>query len=620
MSASSPRQRLLIALLLGSAGFLVNLLRLEIFFNVDFIFGSVFVMLAILLAGPLAGLIAAVIAGSATVMLWNHPWALVIATAEAACAGWLFSRRSRDLLMADLFYWLVLGTPLVWVSYHLVLHIQVETTLLIILKQSVNGIVNTLLACLLHLIWRARLRTQEGPRPAFRAAVFVTLVSLVTFPALLFLTAFLRREIRNEEQLLANRSVELDRVTRRALNDWIGDRHQAIGTLAALVARPDLDAVARQQATDVIRTASPAFRRVGVLDDRAIVTAYSPLLDSQGRTVLGRDFSDRPYIHVIRSTLRPHVADLAMGRIGRPEPIFPLVVPILRNGQYDGYCIGITDTDLVRELLQTIAGQGNGQLTLLDRKGLVVSSTRTDLPVMAAFQPMEGEARALGEGVWHRIPRARLGQSRMQRWRHSLVVREGLLGPDLPWKVVVELPFAPLIDTLTRISILGLGALLLLILGTVGLAQALSRGFTTSVAQLEAATRAFPALLDGDPGKRLVLPASGIEEMHHLALRFDQMAEALRASFRELRALKDTLEQRVVARTAELQTALDTIRTLHGIIPICASCKKIRDDRGAWNQLETYISQHTDAAFTHGICPECAQRFRSDAHREDAEG
>lgn len=185
---------------------------------------------------------------------------------------------------------------------------------------------------------------------------------------------------------------------------------------------------------------------------------------------------------------------------------------------------------------------------------------------------------------------------------------------------MVELPFAPLIDTLTRISILGLGALLLLILGTVGLAQALSRGFTTSVAQLEAATPAFPALLDGDPGKRLVLPASGIEEMHHLALRFDQMAEALRASFRELRALKDTLEQRVVARTAELQTALDTIRTLHGIIPICASCKKIRDDQGAWNQLETYISQHTDAAFTHGICQECTQRFHSDAHREDAEG
>lgn len=620
MPTLSPRQRFLIALLLGSAGFLVNLLRFEIFFNVDFIFGSVFVMLAILLAGPVAGVIAAVIAGGATLVLWNHPWALVIATAEALCVGGLHSRRSWDLLLADLLYWVVLGTPIVWVCYHLVLHIQPETTLLIILKQSVNGIVNTLLACLLHLSWRARSRPRGGPRPAFRNAVFVTLVSLVTFPALLFLAAFLRREIRNEEQLLANRSVELDRVTRRALNDWIGDRHQAIATLAALVARPDLDAAARQQATDIIRTASPAFRRVGVLDDRAIVTAYSPLLDDQGRTVLGRDFSDRPYIPILKETLRPHVADLAMGRIGRPAPIFPLVVPILRNGRYDGYCIGITDTNLIRELLQTIVGQGNDQLTLLDRKGLVVSTTRTNLPVMAPFQPVEGEARPLGEGIWHRIPMARLGQSRMQRWRHSLVVREGLLGPELPWKVVVELPFAPLIDTLTRISILGLGALLLLILGTVSLAQVLSRGFTTSVAQLEAATRAFPALLDSDPEKRLILPDSGIEEMHHLALRFDQMAEALRASFRELRAFKDTLEQRVVARTAELQTALDTIRTLHGIIPICSSCKKIRDDHGAWNQLETYISQHTDAAFTHGICPECARRFLADARREDAEG
>jgi hypothetical protein len=87
------------------------------------------------------------------------------------------------------------------------------------------------------------------------------------------------------------------------------------------------------------------------------------------------------------------------------------------------------------------------------------------------------------------------------------------------------------------------------------------------------------------------------------------MAGALRASFQELRALKDTLERRVAMRTRELQTALDTIKTLHGIIPICASCKKIRDDRGSWNQLETYISEHTDAAFTHGICPDCARRL-----------
>ena len=60
---------------------------------------------------------------------------------------------------------------------------------------------------------------------------------------------------------------------------------------------------------------------------------------------------------------------------------------------------------------------------------------------------------------------------------------------------------------------------------------------------------------------------------------------------------------------AELQKTLAAIKTLHGIIPICSSCKKIRDDEGSWKQLETYISEHTDAAFSHGICTECAKKL-----------
>lgn len=57
----------------------------------------------------------------------------------------------------------------------------------------------------------------------------------------------------------------------------------------------------------------------------------------------------------------------------------------------------------------------------------------------------------------------------------------------------------------------------------------------------------------------------------------------------------------------ELQEALASIKTLRGFLPICASCKKIRDDKGYWNQLESYIRKHTDVQFSHGICPECAQ-------------
>lgn len=59
---------------------------------------------------------------------------------------------------------------------------------------------------------------------------------------------------------------------------------------------------------------------------------------------------------------------------------------------------------------------------------------------------------------------------------------------------------------------------------------------------------------------------------------------------------------------ADLHQALSEIKTLKGILPICSVCKKIRDDKDAWKQMETYISDHSDAVFSHGYCPECAQK------------
>jgi len=62
----------------------------------------------------------------------------------------------------------------------------------------------------------------------------------------------------------------------------------------------------------------------------------------------------------------------------------------------------------------------------------------------------------------------------------------------------------------------------------------------------------------------------------------------------------------------KLEKAFRKIKTLSGLLPICASCKKIRDDKGYWNQIESYISKHTEADFSHSICPECAKKLYPD--------
>jgi PAS domain S-box-containing protein len=64
----------------------------------------------------------------------------------------------------------------------------------------------------------------------------------------------------------------------------------------------------------------------------------------------------------------------------------------------------------------------------------------------------------------------------------------------------------------------------------------------------------------------------------------------------------------------ELRYALDNIKTLQGLIPICSNCKKIRDDKGFWKQVEAYISEHTDASFSHGICPDCGKKLYGDLY------
>jgi hypothetical protein len=80
--------------------------------------------------------------------------------------------------------------------------------------------------------------------------------------------------------------------------------------------------------------------------------------------------------------------------------------------------------------------------------------------------------------------------------------------------------------------------------------------------------------------------------------------ERLRASEGRYRALAEN--QQVLL--GELQATIAEVRVLKGILPICASCKRIRADNGSWEAVESYVREHTNAEFSHGLCPECAAR------------
>jgi hypothetical protein len=74
------------------------------------------------------------------------------------------------------------------------------------------------------------------------------------------------------------------------------------------------------------------------------------------------------------------------------------------------------------------------------------------------------------------------------------------------------------------------------------------------------------------------------------------------------------MQKKLQESNEQLQEALTNIKTLSGLIPICASCKKIRQDSGYWQQIEAYISDHSEAKFSHGICPECVKKLYPDIY------
>ena len=169
-------------------------------------------------------------------------------------------------------------------------------------------------------------------------------------------------------------------------------------------------------------------------------------------------------------------------------------------------------------------------------------------------------------------------------------------------------------NNLRELRLTGLASLFASILMALLFALALSRGLGRRIGALANHCR------DLAMGRRDVrIEGRTYDEFDDLAEAFNAMSGALGGARAELERaiaeLKETqqgLETRVAERTRELQETVEKMNVLRGLLPICCSCKKIRNDQGYWTQVEHFVAEHTGARFTHGICPECTAKLYGD--------
>ncbi len=552
----------LLCLALIAAGLVGNYFKFPIFLNLDFLFGSTFAMLALQFFGLARGIMAAAIIAGYTYILWNHPYAIVIMSAEVAVVGWLMGRRKMGMVLADTLYWLIIGMPLAYFFYNIVMHVPFSGTAIVMIKQAVNGIANALVARLIFTGFSLRLRSSLT---SFSEIIYNLLTFFVLFPALVMLAIGSRADFAETDSKIRTTLIQDSQRANRFLETWVENRETAVVNLADMAAARSPEQM--QSYLELTRKSDGNFMRIGLLDSEANIAAYFPLVDELGQKNIGKNFADRPFIPKLKQTLKPMLSEVVMGRIGTPKPMITMLAPLVIHGEYGGYITGILSMEQIREYLDKSSHENIMFYTLIDKNGNIIMTSRTDQKVMTQFERGSGSINPLGAGISQWVPVVPLNTTIMERWKNSSYIAESTIGRLAEWKLILEQPVSPfqkkLYDDYTSKLIL----LFLILLGALVLSELLSRRYIVTLDKLCLITHDLPGRLLID-GKDIAWPESGIMETNYLISNFIEMADSLSGQFRKVQQAQDALklayievEMRVRERTAELDAINSTLTT-----------------------------------------------------------
>lgn len=554
-----PRQSLWLFGLFTALGLAGNYLSYEVFFNIQFAFGSIFALLALQLLGLRLGIAAAFAISLITYPLWNHPYAIVIMTTEVAVVGLLQTRRQLGLVLADALYWLILGIPLVLIFYSGVMHLPFYNAAVTMMKQAINGIANALVA---RLIYMAIVARAKHPSFSLRELLFSLLVLAVLVPSLLLLAVQSRSDLaRTEAAVHLALGLNVQR-SKPIVDNWLRAHLNSVTHLAWMATMAPLPVM--QQALDQTRRNDPDFLRIGLIDQTATTIAFSPLVDENGRSTIGKNFADRPFIPLLRQNRQPMLSEVEMARIGAPKPRVTTLAPVTGPaGGYAGFIAGILSLDRIQEMLALntrSASLPELEFVLLDKDDQVIVSSRRGFKGMEPYRRPDGETVENSDGISLWLPPSAQNVSISKRWEKALFVTGCPIGGQAEWRLILEQPLAPFQKRLYERYATQLAWVFAILLMALVIAELVSRFVLGSLQELTAITTDLPAKISS--GTDIDWPVSTIRETAALLNNFQAMAHRLTGNFQEIQAINVALEGLVAARTEKLQESEERFRTL----------------------------------------------------------
>ena len=542
---------------LAAAGMSGNWFALPLFMDVEFIFGSVFALLAMQFLGPALGLLAGLLISSVTFPLWHHPYNIAILTLEVAVVGWLHGhRRLVGLVAADTLYWCLVGVPLTFLFYLLAMQAPLPSIAPIAAKQAVNGIGNALIARFAFHGWL--LASRQG-RISSSEAIFNLLALFVLAPSLLLLTITSQADFNDADQRARDHLKDTSAVVTDRLHTWLTHRQYPIAYLAKLA--ETLPPAQMQTLMELMRATDPNLLRIGLMDAEATAIAYTPPFDDLGMETIGLNFSDRQYFDRLRQSHKPQLSEIMPGKVGAaPGQIVAALHPVLVNGTFQGYVGGVLDMQSLKTYLAlSIENQGM-EYILVDGHGRVILSNDPAQKVMSPFDPGQGVLSRLEGGLSQSVPSLPLDVSTLDRWRKSLYVTESDINSHSGWKLVLHQSLAPVRERLSAQFANGLYTLFGLLIAALSLASLLSQKIYAALEMLRHLSSGLPAkIASSEP---INWPVSPFGESEQMIDNFKEMAGSLKKKFIEVNEMNATLEQRVAVRTRNLEENEERYRAL----------------------------------------------------------
>lgn len=545
----------LFALLAGLVGFLINFAKIGLFFNVDLIVGGIPVMLAVLYCGKKA-ILSGFIASVTTYFLWHHPYAIIIFTAETVFVS-IYRSRGKNIMLADMFYWLIIGMPLVYIFYHCVMHLGGKPTYLVMLKQAINGVVATILASMIYQLINIYRKINGKTYSLVKLNnIFFNIFVVIGFlPLMIYIVHTTRQDsqklseikqkilteithisIINTDEYMAHASEHQDLVEDTVMRYGMWNTKESLGELDHTLLKTMM--------------ASDTFTSMGVIGrDLHSVSNYVRRGDKAIK-LDNQDFSGRDYYTDAEQAKGIYVSDVFSskehGVITRK--IF-MITPLKdSNGKISGYVQGGLNLRTLETIFNELTRDSDIYLTLTDRHGEIITTTNPYLMNTKRYADSRtaGDVSPLSGGIYQWTPPAGDNVTFMSRWTGSYYVSSHNIDQAKGLRIIAESPLASYVRHMNTKGLSSMQLIALMMVLTLMLAWFVSRKISRHVTELSHNSSHLPDKVYR--GETITWHRSLFAEVNDLTANFMDMQQQLYVKFFQLKQ-----------KTHELKLILDSI-------------------------------------------------------------